>query len=568
MNPVSNRLFIVLLALFACMSGIAQKNATLYDQFLKNEHTALIQDFSYAGYRYNEKEIPVIKEQIDITTYGILPDTGEDLTIKVQKVIDEVGRLGGGVIYFPKGRYSFNMDTTSVQFLKIDYSNVVIRGENAGENGTVFYCGSKTFQGKNPWISPFLIRFGNKIQHTRAFWGVAPLKPGPQGSEETQIQKAGILTNVTTGAKRGETRLKLSDASKVKAGDVILLAMYNTDDQGSLLLDLLNYNTSELTKDLENAGFAGTKQVASFQWLVEIKKIHPNNTIELCQPLRCDISIKYKPVIAAAPMLSEVGVENIRFESAWDGSYIHHGTMIMDYGWNAVNFCRVSHGWMRNIVIDNYINPVYLQDSRNVTIDNLTVKGANGHSGIKIYGHAADNLVKNVRFENNFTHIISGEGNAYGNVFSKIKYEMEDSISGRFDFHGFAHVTYSPPAWNLFELMEGLTRIDGGGSIRNMPHTAKHNVWWNCTTGKLSGPSEFFSHWGWRKQNRIDHHLMYPASIIVGFSSPNHKLLINGSDQDRIERLINVESLNKNVFPVSLFEEQLNIRLRKNNSKK
>jgi len=54
---------------------------------------------------------------------------------------------------------------------------------------------------------------------------------------------------------------------------------------------------------------------------------------------------------------------------------------------------------------------------------------------------------------------------------------------------------------------------------------------------------------------------MYPVSIIVGYSAHNHKLLINGCDKDRIERLIIVESLNKSVYPASLFEAQLKQRI-------
>lgn len=564
------RILLTYSVLFVFLTVSAKKNSRLFNAYLENSKTSLLQDFSYAGYQYNEVKIPNLPTRMDVTTRGIHPNTGEDLTEKVQALIEETGKSGGGVLYFPAGRYCFNMDTTKVQYLKIDYSNIVIRGVNSSKQGTVFYSGAITLQeDMNPWISPFLIRFGDKIQSTKLFWGVLPKKPGPDGSEETVIDKAEILTQVTANAFRGDTKLSLQDASQVRPGDVIVVAMYNTTKEGNLIQQLLNYTESEITPDLENARFAGIKEVASFQWMVEVKTVENNNTITLCQPLRCDIHLQFKPEIARAPMIREVGIENIRFESAWDGVYLHHGggkhseriSSIMDYGWNAVNFCRVAHGWMRNVVIHNYTNPLYIQDSRNVTIDNLTLEGPHGHSGIKIYGHAADNLIKNVRYKNNFTHIISAEGNAYGNVFSRIHYDIADSIQGRCDFHGFAHITYSPPAWNLIELMDGVSRIDGGGSPRNFPHTAKQNVWWNCTAGGLQASSELFTHWVWKKHNRTDHHIMYPASIIAGYRGDKYDLLINGSTHDRDERLIVVESLNEQVSPLSLFESQLKKRL-------
>lgn len=580
---ITRKLLIVSI-LIVHISGIsAQQKTRIYSDYLKNPNNSILTDFSYAGYHYGEKEIPSLPIKVNVKDKGILPNTGADLTVSIQNLIDEVGKSGGGVIYFPKGKYCVNMDTTRVQFLKIDYDNVVLRGESDAIDGTVIYNGSNLIQEKiNPWISPFVIRFGYKIQTTEKFWGVKPIKPiirlqqsgsAADPGSDGSILEAPILTSITKNSKKGSKIIEVVSTKNIKAGDVIVIAMYNTTLDGNLIQDILSYSQQDITSDLVSARQAGTEQVASFQYLIEVESVSAPNIVILKQPLRRDIQLKYKPAIAAAPMIREVGIENMRFESAWKGIYLHHGggkysprlSKIMDYGWNAVNFCRVAHGWMRNVTIDNYTNPVYLQDCRNVTMENIKTSGHNGHCGIKIYVHACDNLIKNVHFEANYTHMLSGEGNAYGNVFSRIDYDFKDSLPGDFDFHGFALNTFSPPSWTLFELVKGFYQINGGGADYNFPHTARFNVWWNIETHGVKKPLELFNHWVWTKAHKeMEHYRMYPGSIIVGYRSDNKPMVIDGTDNDRSNSMLYVEGLNKGpVYPLSLYDDQLKKRLNK-----
>lgn len=569
-------------SLLSALAGSAQTESPLFREFKADPSRSLLQDFSYAGYGYGAKNIPTTENRIDVTEYGILPNLGDDLTERVQHLLDSIGQAGGGVVFFPKGRYCFNMDSTRVQFLKIDYDHLVIRGEGSSEEGTVFFCGNPNLQEHtHPWLSPFLIRFGYALQKTDQFWGVAPKKqeaifqksnsasdPGSDGS----ICEADVLTTVTQDAPRGSRRLRLKTTQDVGAGDVVILALYNMSDDAPLLRELLGYKAEEITEDLGSARSAGVQQVASFQYLLEIEEVISSHEVLLKQPLRREVTLRDEPVIARAHLIRHAGIEHLRLESAWDGVYLHHGggkyppraSKIMDYGWNAVNFCRVAHGWMKNVVISNFTNPVYLQDARNVTVTDVTIEGHDGHCGIKIYAHAADNLISDIRFNAHFTHVLSGEGPAYGNVFRKIAYHAQHRKEGCFDFHGFASPTYSPPAWNLFEQVDGLSRIDGGGAPYNFPHTARGNVWWNCSSSRATdNPGELFAHWVWRKDDRSDHHKMYPGSVIAGFRSAGNAFLINDSAADRNEELIYVENLNQGaVYPSSLYEEQLRLRLK------
>lgn len=75
--------------------------------------------------------------QINVTDYGILPDTGKDLTDGVQRLIDKVGQEGGGNLFFPKGKYLFNLSGKGL-FLQINYSHITIEGERHGD--PLFYA--------------------------------------------------------------------------------------------------------------------------------------------------------------------------------------------------------------------------------------------------------------------------------------------------------------------------------------------------------------------------------------------------------------------------------------------
>jgi hypothetical protein len=272
-------------------------------------------------------------------------------------------------------------------------------------------------------------------------------------------------------------------------------------------------------------------------------------------------------------MLKGIGVENIRFESAWDGYYLHPGggvntprmSKLMDYGWNAINFCRVKNGWIQHVSVDNYTNPIYLQDSRNVTVQNILLEGNVGHAGLKLYAHSADNLIQNIKCNMYFTHVLSSEGNVYGNVFRNIDYTAINKLETNFDFHGFSGASYAPPAWNLFENITGLIRINGGGAGFNFPHTAHGNVWWNIYPPKNTEAMDVFRHWIFGdKPNMPPHYYSYPGSIIVGFGTADSKYFVDKSAADREETMITVEKLNQApVYPLSLYEAQLNKRLKK-----
>ena len=450
--------------------------------------------FSHAGNHQDNKQhnLPVY----NVTDYNILPDTKEDLIDKVQTLIDKVGEKGGGTIFFPKGKYEFNK-TGGKRFLQVNYSYITIEGE-IGEDGSPLTeftnFGSLVCGEKYPWLSPFFITTGEQIQKSNMFFGLQFRKRKKvlmrSGSMSDPGSDGNILTPefasiIIEGSRKGEDIIYVEDSSVL--GKYIMLGMYNTDKEATLLKDILG---QDLLRPAWKAALrAGEEEAPSFQWLIEIKEVIDTHKVRLVQPLWRDFDMRYEPAVFNVPMLEGISIKNIRLRSTWNGMIRHHGhkryysvaqAQEMDYGWNGINMKRVAHGIIENVIFEDFTNPLYVMDSRNVSCKHLVFRGHDGHQGIKVYEHACDNLFSDIVFYNHYADMMGGEGNAYGNVFSDIKYLNPCFKPADYDFHGFSEGPMSPPSYNLFENVYGFAHISSSGSEHMMPSCGRSNVWWNC----------------------------------------------------------------------------------------
>lgn len=94
-----------------------------------------IQDFSYAGYRRGEAEIPTPTNHVcnAVTQYGADPTGVADSTKAIQSALDAVGKAGGGVVLLPPGTYKLSLPTArSSSVLRISKNNTILRGSGAG----------------------------------------------------------------------------------------------------------------------------------------------------------------------------------------------------------------------------------------------------------------------------------------------------------------------------------------------------------------------------------------------------------------------------------------------------
>lgn len=103
-----------------------------------------LHDFSYAGYHMGERTVPAITENVvDVTQPPYLADnTGAtDVTGVIQQALNDVGSIGGGVVYLPAGTYRISAADTSSCALRLAFDSTVLRG--AGSDAT-FILNSQT----------------------------------------------------------------------------------------------------------------------------------------------------------------------------------------------------------------------------------------------------------------------------------------------------------------------------------------------------------------------------------------------------------------------------------------
>lgn len=237
-----------------------------------------IPDFSWAGYRNGEAEIPDVKV---VKTIGPVKD---DNTAHIQKALDEVGELPKGedgfrgALLLKPGHYKVSGT------IKLKRSGVVLRGSGKGADTNV-----------NTVIT------GTGGPDIKAVLAVG----GTSGDWSSQV--AGTKTNVTSSVvEAGSRRLTLASTANLKVGDNIII----------------HHPCTQKWLDAINGG--GVKNQPP--WKVDslpivynryVKKIEGNDIV-VCAPvfnaLRKSYSQSYVYKWDQAGLVRNVGVENLRVD--------------------------------------------------------------------------------------------------------------------------------------------------------------------------------------------------------------------------------------------------------------
>ena len=278
-------------------------------------------------------------KEINVEEYDIHPNTQEDIIDKVQILLDKVGKMGGGILFFPKGKYYFNKDRKHTKFLRIDYSNVTIEGEidKAGNPLTEFIdCNDHVQESgtRNPWLNPFFIVVGESLERSNIFWGLQFKKkkniltksnsmsdPGSDGSILTPM----LATQIRNNAYAGEDILEVDSTKSLQGCKYALIGMYNTSSDGNLIKELLN--AREIRPEWKTALRAGDEVAPSFQLLIQFEIVDDFH-IKLTRPLLRDILLKYQPEVFKVGMLENVTIRNIKVNSKWHGVFRHHSFVL------------------------------------------------------------------------------------------------------------------------------------------------------------------------------------------------------------------------------------------------
>jgi hypothetical protein len=488
-------------------TAYGQQATPLWKDFIeskKNGKTPVLPDFSYAGYRFSEKEIPDVRSRkyFNVKDFGGIPNDEQFDDSAIQRAIHAAeNNPGGGVVFFPPGRYLIAPDTNNKAQIRVSKSNIVLKGSGSGTGGTEIYQANMRINGRQ-------ILF-------------MPATNNPQK-----------LATITKDAERETYWVEVADASSLKPGRDVVIRHRSEE------FTRLYFGSLEL-KPVWTRLF-GEKGGMQIQEIHTIERIE-GNRIKFKNPLHFDLQIVKSASfdLYSFHYIEECGIEDIRFSSNWKNypeEFIHHKNEIHDYSYEAVGMEYIKNSWVRNCVFSDWNEAIMMRAGYQVSVLNVDFIGKKGHTSV----HARTGygvLIKNCRF-NGAQHHGAGTGySASGTVITQCSLGTDQN----FDIHS------GQPYATLFDNIDGGIFTNLGGPEPGHPHHGKHLVLWNFY--HKSAKDQHYNFWDMSK--RRNYTIAQP--ILVGFRS-NTKVDFENAG-------IN-ESQGKAVEPVSLFEAQLALRLK------
>ncbi len=398
-------------------------------------------DFSYAGYRRGEAPLPEPAGEISVKDFGAVGDGQADDTEAFKKAIS---KSRGQAVFVPAGKYRIT------DFLYIRRSGVSLVGE--GPRKSVLYFPVPLEKIK----SNMGATTGGRPTSNYSWSGGFVYVRGSHASK--------VLATVRADARRGQRKLRVSDAGKFEVGQDYRLVMRDTKEQN--LAAHLYAGDPGAMKNF------GSRAAEAFVFRVT-KIDQADGRIVFDRPLRTDVRLEWEPrFYEARCSVEEVGIENLGFEFPVT-PYKGHFT---ELGYNAIAMRGVRNCWVRNVLIHNSDSGMFISGN-NITIRGVEItserarerqRKATGHHGITLGGQ--DNLLEDFEFKTRFMHDITVTSGSAGNVAAG-----GCGVDMCLDHHRRA------PHANLFtdiDLGEGSRMFQSGGGAALGRHCGAWETFW------------------------------------------------------------------------------------------
>ena len=500
-----------------------------------------IQDFSYAGYRRGEAEIPTPTHQVRnaVTQDGADPTGATDSTTAIQTALDAVGSAGGGVVLLPPGTYKISLPAPgSTSVLRISKDKTILRGSGAGRT--------------------FLLNHST-IMRSRSIISV-------RGND----QKTPLLSQPLTEDVYSPTkRLRVAEATGFRVGDLVGVRWDFTqkwiDEHGQ---------TAVWT--------AGKTAPTPAVYQREVMAVNAaEGWIETDIPTRYYHLMRDNARVEKYhDRIQECGVEGLSIGNVqhpgkgWQSEdYLVSGTGAYDVheSW-VIHFSRARHCWARDIhsyqpdgnsfTCHVLSNGILVQLSSNITLRDCSMKrpeygGAGGNGYMFRMTHANDCLVERCLADFSRHGFVNSHAGSTGNVFHKCEDRNTKSSTGD----------------------TGYIQTGGDGSDNHM-HFSHSSLWDQCHAYESWWEAV---HRGWNYQALAAAHCVYWNTSGSGSAALNRgKIVRSGQarygyvigthgEQQGIELrttgksqpldIAQGEGKGKSLSPSSLYQDQLARRL-------
>ncbi len=351
------------------------------------------------------------------------------------------------------------------------------------------------------------------------------------------------ITKVIAAVKKGDFEVQVASTATLSVGQYVNLYQRTTDN--------LKENMPGLTPNI-NWGAIRNNGIRPYEKHLIIKI--SGNKVTFKNPVQLNLPVSSTTVLKTYSTISEVGVEDILFSSAWKDypeKFVHHANAIVDYAWQAVFFENVVNGWIKNCDFKDWNECVFIEKSTAITVKNIHIYGKRGHSSYYSrysYGVLFENCLDTCNdglVDANRKGMLHGPGMRWSttsSVFLNCTMQPEQPI----DCHGYH------PYSNLIDNTQGGTLVGNGGAENAYPNSGPYLTFWNFKH-VANFNSRLFDFWFVSNTTARRTHT-FANPIFVGFQTKvgdNIRFQNEGVNQLRGEQ----------VYPNSLFDAQLQLRL-------
>ncbi|EHQ30807.1 DUF6298 domain-containing protein [Mucilaginibacter paludis] len=285
-----------------------------------------IPDFSYCGYRASEQAIPNVPIRV------VVPVKKGDATLRIQSAIDYVASLPAdedgirGAVLLEKGKYDV------LGSLLIRNSGVVLRGSGNTLEGTIIVGGGKDRE--------TLIRI--------------------LGKKDKKLEGQVKITNAYLPVN--STEIKVADAAKFKAGDMVIIT-HPTTQAWIEKLGMVTFGGG-----ISSLGWKpGDREIYWDRKILAVK----GDVLTLDVPLTTALDSAFGGGTVTAyhwpGRISQVGVENLQLRSYYDEANPKDEA----HRWMAITVENTSDAWVRQVVFKHFASSAVnvLESSHRVTVE-------------------------------------------------------------------------------------------------------------------------------------------------------------------------------------------------------
>ena len=388
MKFFSTLFFLIFLACSLHAQGTWQSDLVFYDDnnklvYKSDQYGNRIPDFSYAGYRNSELQIPsvpIVKE--------IEPVAGDNTT-HIQNALFEVAIMPAdssgirGALLLKAGEYEVRGT------IKLNFDGVIIRGVGDG----------------NDPLSNTIIKATGNSPSKRSV-----LVAGGGGTSKWADSESGSQTNIISDTVFiGERKFRVANPSLYNVGDNIIIVHPCTNewlaaiDYGGTFSDSIG---AEPGVDLPWA--EGSQKLVFNRYIRAIN----GDTITIDAPvfnhLVRSLSQSYIYKYARLNIKTQVGIENLRID------IVTNGGTDENHAWNAIDLYQIEDSWVRDCTVLHFgLSGFRSNTASRITIENCqaldpvaTITGGNMYN-FNIYTASQQILFKNCHAANGRHHYVS-----------------------------------------------------------------------------------------------------------------------------------------------------------------